>query len=164
MWGEQGEKRIIGALPADVRARTGGLLPLPDWLPVDDLIAWHEAAWEGPVAHNEDTFMQLARVTIDQGFGKVKRFLISMASPHMLAARVSDLWRDEYSTGRLETLKVDDRAVALALREHPFVHNPLMRRTIAEAYRHVLSMTSAKEPTVEHQVRGGALVVTLRWT
>jgi hypothetical protein len=35
-----------------------------------------------------------ARLTVDQGFGRVKRFVIAALTPHGLAERVGPLWRE----------------------------------------------------------------------
>jgi hypothetical protein len=163
MWGKSGIEQICKELPDEVRERTAGLQPLPEWIPLEDLIAWHVAVWNGPAKLEEATMTRHARLTVDQGFGRVKRVVIAALSPHLLATRVAALWRDEYSTGQLETLAVEDNSVQLALYHHPYVDIPLMRYIIAEVYRYVLSMTRARNVSVTHAVRGSALIVTLRW-
>jgi hypothetical protein len=163
MWGSEGVQRIAEALPSEVRERTASFLPLPEWLPVDDLIAWHMAVKEGP-GQDEALFKQHVHVTVDQGFGKVKRLLLSIATPHTLAPRAAALWRDEYSSGRLEARPIDKRCVTLTLSDHPFVHHPLMRPVIAEAYRYIVSLTSAKIVTAELLSKSDELTVRMRWT
>lgn len=162
-WGEDGLAAIGGVLPKDVRERTAGLRPLPEWLPLDDLIAWHVAVWDGPAKQEETVMARHARLTVDQGFGRVKRVVIAALSPHALAARVGPLWRDEYSTGQLQTIATDERSVQLSLRDHKYVELPLMRFVITEAYRHVLSMTRARNVTAAYAVHDAALNVLLRW-
>jgi hypothetical protein len=162
-WGEQGIAAISGALPEAVRERTVGLRPLPEWIPLDDLIAWHMAAWYGPAQQDEAVMTRHARLTVDQGFGRVKRVVIAALSPHGLAARVGPLWREEYSTGHLETSSIDEHSVQLLLSQHKYVELPLMRLIIVEAYRHILSMTRARDVTAVHAVADGALRVILRW-
>jgi len=164
LWGERGYRRVCDDLPPDVRERTAGMIPLPDWVPVDDLIAWHLAVWNGITRRDERAFTQHVHATVDQGFGRVKRVLLSMATPHTLAPRVVDIWADEYSTGRLEASGLEDRAVRLTLRDHPYVEIPLMRTVISEVYRYVLSLTRANNVTAVHTVRDGALMVVLRWS
>jgi hypothetical protein len=163
LWGSAGIEQICSDLPDPVRERTAGLRPLPEWIPLEDLVAWHLAAWRGPAKRDEPTMTQHARLTVDQGFGRVKRFVISLLTPEALAARVVPLWRDEYSTGRLETVSVDARSVQLALSDHAYVEIPLMRYIISEAYRYILSMTRAQNVTVTHALRDASLLVTLRW-
>src|SRR5581483_8649216 len=144
MWGAEGLEEVRRGLHRDVRDRTAGMLPLPQWLPVDDLIDWHLAVWNGPAGRSEAVFTRHVRTTVDQGFGRVKRFLLSVSTPRTLAPRVAALWRDEYSTGRLEVVRIEERSVELALRDHPYVEIPLMQTVIAEVYRHVVSLTQVK--------------------
>jgi hypothetical protein len=158
-----GYEAVRGALPPDVSERTAGLRPLPDWVLLDDLIAWHEAVWNGPARRDEKTMTQHARATVDQGFGRVKRVLLSMSTPHTIAPRVAALWRDEYSTGSLMTSFNDVNAVQLILSDHPYVDIPLMRYVIAQVFHYLLEMTRVESVTSSHAVSGTSLVVSLRW-
>lgn len=162
-WGSDGVLALTEALPADVRERTAGLLPLPEWLPLDDLIAWHVAAWNGPAGRDKAIMTQHARRTVDQGFGRVKRFVLSIATPHALAPRVAALWGDEYSTGSLTAAISNADSVTLTLRGHAYVEHPLMRWIIAEAFRHIVGMTNVKDVTEVHTAHSGSLTVVLRW-
>lgn len=154
---------ISAELPSETRERTAGLRPLPDWLPLDDLIAWHVVVWNGLAKRDEAIMTRHARLTVDQGFGRVKRFVVSALSPESLAARVVALWDDEYSTGRLEARLVEPHVITLALTDHAYVESALMRYIIAEVYRYILSMTRARNVTVAHARRDASCVVTLRW-
>ena len=80
MWGQSGRDAVAALLPPEVRERTASMRPLPDWIPLDDLIAWHVAVWNGPANHDEAVFTEHIRKTVDQGFGRVKRVLLSMAT------------------------------------------------------------------------------------
>ena len=163
MWGQTGYQAISSALPADVSDRTAGLRPLPEWLPLDDLIAWHVAVWNGPAKRDEQIMTRHIQATVDQGFGRVKRFLLSTSTPLMLAPRVVSLWSEEYSTGRLQATAIEERSVQLTLMDHPYIETPLMRYVISEVFRYVVSLTRAKVVTARHGVRDAALVVVLRW-
>jgi hypothetical protein len=164
MWGPAGLDAVRRGLAREVRERTAGMLPLPDWLPVDDLIDWHMAVWDGPAARNESVFMRHVRTTVDQGFGRVKRFLLSVSTPRTLAPRVAALWRDEYTTGTLSVSRIEEQNVELSLSDHPYVEIPLMQSVIAEVYRYVVSLTQVRDVTGVHAVRDGRLVVIVRWT
>ncbi len=164
MWGPMGYEAIRSALPADVSDRTAGMRPLPDWVPLHDLIAWHEAVWNGPARREEKIMTQHIRATVDQGFGRVKRVLLSMSTPHTIAPRVAALWRDEYSTGSLEAASLEEKRVQLVLSDHPYVHIPLMRYVIAEVFHYVLGMTHVEDVVSTHAVQGSSLVVGLRWS
>jgi hypothetical protein len=163
IWGPEGLAAIRDALPADVRERTASGRPLEKWNAVDDLIAWHKAAWNGPAHRNERLFIDHIHATVDQGFGRVKRFLLSVSTPRSLAPRVAALWREEYSTGRLEASFPEESAVELTLSGHPYVDDPLMRLVISEVFRYVISMTRVQKVTVAYGVRDASLWVVLRW-
>jgi hypothetical protein len=163
MWGPMGYEAIRANLPAAVSERTAGIRPLADWIPLDDLIAWHEAVWNGPARRDERTMTQHVHASVDQGFGRVKRVLLSMSTPHSLAPRVAVLWRDEYSTGRLEATSIEARSVLLTLGDHPYVDIPLMRYVIAEVFRYVVCMAGVEDVVASHSVQGASLAVVVRW-
>jgi hypothetical protein len=163
LWGKEGSEAVARALPQDVRERTAGIVPLAEWLPLGDLIAWHHVVWDGPARNDWKLMSHFARVTIDQGFGRVYRMMIGALTPQLLAPRVAKLWRDEYTAGKLEALTIEANQVKLRLSEHAYVGLPLMCDVISEAYRHVLSMARARNVRVANEARGGALFVTLRW-
>ncbi len=163
MWGPAGLASIVDALPPEVRDRTAGTRPLEKWHAVEDLIAWHRAVWNGPAHRDERVFTQHIHATVDKGFGRVKRFLLSVSTPRSLAPRVAALWRDEYSTGRLVATFPEELAVQLTLSDHPYVDDVLMRFVISEVFRYVMSMTRVKKVSVSYGIRDAALVVGLRW-
>jgi hypothetical protein len=163
MWGKDGLARVASGLAPDVRERTAGFAPLPKWVQVCDLIAWHHALWDGLAARDERVMTEHMHLTVDRGFGLVKRFLLGMATPRTLAPRVAQLWRDEYSSGQLEANFTESNAVELRLRDHPYVGDPLMRLVIAEVYRYVLSLGRVAHVSKAYGVRDHALVVLLRW-
>jgi hypothetical protein len=164
MWGADGYRRICRDLPADVSERTAGLRPLPEWIALEDLIAWHVAVWNGPAKRDEKIMTEHIHATVDQGFGRVKRFLLGMSTPQSLAPRVVSLWHDEYSTGRLEANFVEPKSVRLTLSDHAYIDTSLMRYVIAEVFRYVVSLTKAENVTAVHAIRDASLVVVLRWT
>lgn len=163
MWGASGYESLCRDLPADVRERTAGMRPLPDWNLLGDLIAWHLAVWNGPAKRDETIMTRHIHTTVDQGFGRVKKLLLTVSTPHTLAPRVVALWRDEYSTGRLDATRLEERSVHLTLRDHPYVDIPLMRFVITEVFRYVVSLTRAMDVSAVSALRESALVVVVRW-
>jgi hypothetical protein len=163
VWGEPGLQAIRRGLPPEVHERTAGPQPLPKWIEVADLVAWHHAVWNGPAGHDEKVMTRHARATVDQGFGRVKRFLLGIATPHTLAPRVAALWQEEYSSGRLTSTRLEERGVQLTLEDHPYVGDPLMRMVMAEVFRYIVSLTRARGVRVTYGLRGAALVVALHW-
>ncbi len=123
------------------------------------------AVWNGPAKRDEKIMTEHIHATVDQGFGRVKRFLLSMSDvPQPLAPRVVSLWREEYSTGRLEANFVEAKSVHLTLSDHAYIDTSLMRYVIAEVFRYVVSLTKAENVTAVHAIRDSSLVVVLRWT
>lgn len=163
MWGTSGTLETAAALPSDVRERTAGIRPLPEWIPLGDLIAWHEAVWNGRAQHDEKVMFEHAHRTVDHGFGRVKRAVIGLASAATLAPRVAALWKDEYSTGSLAATALEPRSTTLVLSDHPYVQHELMRMIIAEVFRYVLSRTRTKNVSATHLVNGNRLLVALNW-
>jgi hypothetical protein len=163
MWGPIVLQDISSALPADVSDRTAGMRPLPEWIFLDDLIAWHVAVWNGPARHDEHIMTPHIHATVDEGFGRVKRLLLSASTPLTLAPRVAALWGEEYSTGRLEATALEERCIHLTLTDHPYVEIALMRYVIAEVFRYIVSLTRANDVKVVHTVRDAGLVIVLRW-
>lgn len=164
MWGLPGMSETIEALPSDVRERTAGIRPLPDWIPLDDLIAWHEAVWNGRAKRDQKVMFAHAHLTVDQGFGRVKRAVISLASAATLAPRVAALWNDEYSTGSLTATALEPRSTTLVLSDHPYVQHELMRVIIMEVFRYVLSLSRTKNVSATHLITGNRLLVALNWS
>lgn len=162
-WGPSGLAAIVQALPADVRERTVGAPPLTEWIRLDDAIAWYNAVWNGPAKRDEAVMKEHMRRTVDQGFGRVRRFFLGIATPQTLASRAAALWREEYSTGNLSVNYSEERSLTLTLRDHEIVNDPLMRSLLAEVFRHICSLTRIKNVTAVHTVRDGSLIVVLRW-
>jgi hypothetical protein len=164
MWGPAGYRAVCADLPPDVSERTSGMRPLPDWVALDDLIAWHVAVWNGLAKRDEGVMTKHIQATVDQSFGRVKRALLAMSTPMTLVPRSAALWQGEYSTGRLVASAIEGRSVQLTLRDHPYVEHHLMRFVISEALRHIVSLTQVRHVAAEHQVRNNKLIVVLRWT
>jgi hypothetical protein len=64
----------------------------------------------------------------------------------------------------LTAATIDKRCVTLTLRDHPYVHHGLMRMVISEAYRYIVSLTSAKIVTAETIQESNELTVRMHWT
>jgi hypothetical protein len=163
MWGKEGYQQVCDRLPGDVRERTAGMRPLLKWNAVGDLIAWHHAVWDGPARRDEKIMTEHIHATLDQGFGRVKRFLLSLSTPRTLAPRVASLWREEYSTGQLAATFPEEQVVELTLTDHPFVEDPLMRFVMCEVFRYVIGMTRVTRVSASYGLRRSSLAVVLSW-
>ncbi len=163
MWGREGLARVTQALSPAVRDATVGLLPLPEWLPVECMSEWAEAVWLGPAMRDEARYRVYVSKAICLGFGRVKQFLLGMLTPERLMQRTGELWRGEYSTGELRGEIVGPGRCRLVLDHHPYIERTTLRLAVAESFRTSLSLTRAREVTETHPPAGRPLVVTIRW-
>jgi hypothetical protein len=166
LWGEEALRTVVDRLPAETRAATSGVGFIPiDWYPTRHIMKWGAAILDGPAFGDEIAFTQCVSRSVELGFGLVQRAFLVIATPTRLAARAADLWRHEHTHGTL-TIETSDAAgghARLALREHPFVGEPLARIAISEGIRTVLSLSRARNVRESHAVLGDALFITLHW-
>jgi hypothetical protein len=166
LWGEDGLRDLEARLPDATREATRGpeFAPLR-WYPTRYLVEWHAAMMDGPAGNDEAAFRRGVARSIDFGFGRVRRVLLSIATPMLLAERAAVLWRHENTHG---VLAVDTSGRAegkgrVTLTGHPFVRTPLSRKAFAEVLRHILSLSRAQNVRESHAATGEALVVALTW-
>jgi hypothetical protein len=163
LWGEEGVRVILSLLPPDVLRATGGFVPLDAWLPVAFSVAWFEAVWNGPAGRQTQVFREYVALTIDLGFGRVKKFFLSMATPAMLAERSEKIWRDEFSTGSLKGKMLSPTLATLLLSDHPFAESAVTRIVAAESFRRVVSYTVTTPVREFHTTTAEGLLIRLRW-
>ena len=163
IWGESGLKRTVASLPVATRDATAGLIPLDTWIPVEFMIAWWTAIWEGPANRNEAQYRLYVASTARHGFGRVKKIFLRSLPPTFLAQHAANLWKEEYTTGSLAADVVSPCHLRGRLSDHPYVDNPLTRIAIAEALRTVVSLTRARDVTVMHAAHGSRLIIDVRW-
>src|SRR5437868_14516951 len=90
LWGEAGLAEVAQQLPDDARRDTvdAMVITAESWLPERYNQAWYEAIWNGPAHRLAPEFRRFIDRRIDGGFGRVRRYLLQIATPHMLAQRV----------------------------------------------------------------------------
>ncbi len=162
-WGNEGLAAITAEISEDARES----LQLRDddgWLPESYVVQFCEAMWNGPAARDERSFREVCGRMVDLGFGRARKLLLSVATPHGLLRRAGDLWREELSNGRLVAYGTGDTAGVLTLHDHRWTESPVMRLALSESFRHAVSLTGAKGVVDRHaQNDSGALVVHLVW-
>jgi hypothetical protein len=164
LWGQAGLDAIGALLPDDARRDTvESALVAVEWLPERYVLAWHEAVWRGPARTNEAELHRFLHRAIDSQFGRVRRVLLRLIKPTMVAERAAEFWRYEHTHGTM-TATQEESGVRVTLRDHPFVGAPLSRMVLAESLRYAMTLTRVREVTGTHHVdRDGALQVRLRW-
>jgi len=98
---------------------------------------------------NLHLYREFIGAVIDEGFGKIRRVLVSFASPQMLLHRAPDLWTYDHSHGRLE-VEYQEKAARVSV-EHPqLLRTDLSCITMAEMFRAILCRTRAENVRERH--------------
>jgi len=164
LWGETGLARIAAKLPEETRRETiDAPIIAETWIPERWILDWHEAVFRGPAKGDEAALRRFAAEVVQQGFGRVRRVLVKLATPATMASRAAELWRDEHTHGEL-IARVDKHTAELTLRDHPYVAAPYAGVVMAESMRHAGSLSArAADVTAQHRRDGDGLVISLAW-
>jgi len=131
------------------------------WVPVDDVIEWCEASL---CDEDEGRIRAFVDVMMNHGFGKVRRVLLQIATPHGVLRRAGELWREEFTDGRLVAYATSPNTAIATLYEHRFLESPLLRAVVAESFRYTLQLSGAADVNERHGSDGdGPLIVRLSW-
>ena len=171
LWGDPGLARLATLLPLPTRAATVDALVLPfEWLPLEHVVAWHEALWAGPCAGDEHELARLVARSMELGLGRFKSAFFTGITAERLVARAPELWRWQHTHGELSVAASDASSATVLLRDHPYVDQPTSRRVTAEAYRCIVALTGARDVraawgdrAVWSRGRARELVVQLAW-
>lgn len=165
LWGPEAVSRVMRALPPDAATSLGGSLPPDAWIPERHVVALSEAVWEGPCARDRVVFHLWIDRMLDQGFGRIRRVLLSLANPPMLLRRASEMWRDDHSHGTLGYVPLTLDAARITLKDHPFVGSPVQRDAFSEGLRYAMSLCHVRQVSAEEvSAPPGAVSVILRWS
>jgi hypothetical protein len=161
-WGEDGLRAIRARMPPR-EAEEAFAEHIPVWVPERVVIAWCFALWEGPADRKRPHYVAWLQRHMDLSFGRVRKWLIGLASPHKLVEMAGDVWKRDHTSGTL-TGAADGKRAVLTLQDHPYVDTPQGRATIAEIYRYSVQLTRAKNVTETHALVGPrTLEVRVRW-
>jgi hypothetical protein len=165
VWGKEALPDLAVRLPDDVRRDTLEQTNAETWMPERYVIAWSFAVWEGPAARDREAFKRFLRAQVDLTFGRVRRALLSLASPEMLLARAGAIWKEDHTHGTLEVeMHEAKNGATLRLHDHPYTTLPQARAAIAEVLRYDVSLTRAKNVIESHRLeRDGVLLIRLQW-
>jgi hypothetical protein len=165
LWGTKGLIALGEILPAEVRRATiEPLLLTESWIPERYLVAWHEAVWEGPCRRDSADFYRYLHAMLDCGFGRIQRLLLTVITPASLFTRGEALWRRDHSHGTLTCSLTGERSGLIHLRDHPYVTSAFSRRSVAETFRYVGSLSRCKAIRESHNLEpDGSLRVKIDW-
>ncbi|MGZ3421890.1 MAG: hypothetical protein ACXVEF_10020 [Polyangiales bacterium] len=163
IFGEDAVVRIAAHLPDAVRASTlDG--PTPNWVPEAHMIAFCTAVDEVLGGGDDEALRRWSASAIDHGFGVARRVLLTIATPSVIVRRSGELWRDEFTSGRLVAFSTQSNEALLTLHESPFTEAVRMRVVVAEAYRRTVELAGANDVAAAYDPESArTLAVTLCW-
>jgi hypothetical protein len=166
LWGANGLAAIAAALPEAVRRQTAEVPLVPEeWLPATSAMAWFTAVWETCAARKAAEMAAFIDCQTGLGFGRVRKFFLSQATPELVIARAAKLWSDDNTGGELVTISREEGRVVAELRDHVYATTPLSRLVITELLRSVLSRCRARDVTARGLLApDGSLRMYLTWS
>jgi hypothetical protein len=99
----------------------------------------------------------------NNGFGKLRRLFLSLATPTMLANRAPDFWAYDHTTGKM-TSELVEGGVIVTIVDHPYVESTSCRVLMTEFMRHAVSLTRVRRVTASDQGARDRLGVLVRWS
>jgi hypothetical protein len=162
-WGDHALSAVAQCLQPETRRMT---LEEPvlavSWYPSRMLVEWCESVWNGPARQREAIFATFVDRSIDLGWSRMRRLMVRMLTPDLLATRAAMEWRKQHSHGTATTVLTGKGATA-TFSETPFIEAPVMHRVLAECFRHIASLSRVHVVREDHRVEAGRLVVDLLW-
>jgi hypothetical protein len=163
-FGEAGVRAIAERMTPECRAACIDAVVLSaDFLPEKYVLEWYQAAWEGPALRDRAAYDAFLDRMIDHGFGRVRKFLLGIATPELIARKSAELWRHDHTHGELTHRMLGGTTFVLCLRDHPYLSTPLARSSIAEIYRHCTSLCRVSNVRASHRLEGEVLEVRIEW-
>jgi hypothetical protein len=166
LWGNTGLDQVATRLPLSTRLATIEQIVLPfEWVPIEHVVAWHDALWAGPARADEQELARFIGRSIELGLGRFKSAFFSGITPERLIERSQDLWRSQHTHGDL-TVAVEGTNGTVVLRNHAYVEHASSRRVTAESYRYIVTMAGGRDVTAAWGPAAGqasSLVVQLSW-
>ena len=107
-------------------------------------------------------FASFVQELCNNGFGRVRRLFLSLATPMMLASRAPDFWSYDHTTGTMVTEEVDG-GVLVTITDHPYVESVGCRVLMTEFMRHAVSLTRVGRVTASERGQRDRIAVLVRW-
>jgi hypothetical protein len=132
------------------------------WVPAEHVAAWCDASLRSV---EPKTLPAYVDSMMSHGFGRVRRVLLQIATPHGVLRRASEIWREDFTSGRLVAYATSPNTAIVTLYDHVFLASPLLRAVLAESFRSTLQLSGGQDATAEHSAEGdGPLLVRLSWS
>ncbi len=164
LWNEEGLREIGARMSDDARLRSVDALVIQEeMLPERFVLEWYVAVWEGPAGRDRALYNRFLNRMMDHGFGRVRKFLLGMATPSLLLRKSAELWRHDHTHGELTYAPISAGSAHVRLTDHPYVETPLARSSIAEIYRYAVSLARVSA-TADHRLADErTLLVHISW-
>jgi hypothetical protein len=165
LWGAPGLAELGGRLPEDVREATVTPLSIhAEMLPEEHVLAWYQAAWEGPAARDRNAYHRFLQGMMNHGFSKVRRTLLQFASAQHITRKASELWRHDHNTGELRYVCGEERSAVVCLSDHVYLGTPLARSSVVEILRYAASLGQNRDVRASYALESPSLLrVVLSW-
>lgn len=160
LFGEPALASVIASLPEVARPEVDDAA----WIPIEHVVWFCEAAWRGPLAEDPSKLRAWTDRKMEHGFVAMRRLLLDITTPAGLLRRGGELWRDEFSDGRLVAYSTSPTSGVATLHDHVFIDTEVMRFMIAESFRYALQLSGAADAREQHTIHAsGALLVQINW-
>jgi hypothetical protein len=165
LWGADGYRDAAARLPERARKETvDTFIVTTSWYPLEHLVSWHHAAWDGPCRESEGPFCRFIDTAFDLSFGRVRRFLLGFATTELMLRKAAQLWRHDHTHGTL-TAEPREKGAVLTLQDHPFTRSASSRLAFAEGARHAATLVRARDVRETHALEApDKLVVRVTWS
>lgn len=148
-YGPGGIEKVVAALsPSDRALFQQKIIPIM-WLNYDAFLRYLFTADKVLGKGDHSLVTASAQYTARNHFSGMYRFFISLASPHFVIKRASQVWRQYFDVGQMEVLDVQDKSSTVKLTGFPDIplHHDLSHTPFIEE---ILRMSSAKNPRGKH--------------
>jgi hypothetical protein len=163
LWGEHALAVVGERLKPETR-RT--MLEEPvlavSWYPSWMLADLCQSVWDGPARQRESVFATFVDRALDLGWSRMRRVLVGMLTPGLLATRAAKEWRNEHTHGSVDVV-LGEKGAAATFRGSPLIEAPVMQFVLAESFRHLAALSRVHNVRETHRVEQGSLVVDLVW-
>lgn len=157
--GDVVHERVLRELPPEVADSFAH--PGDDWIPIDHIAMYCEAAFAG---RDDECVREASRLAVDHGLPRARRLMLSVATPHGMVRRSSDMFRENFSDGRMVAYATSPCSAVITIYEHRFNESALLRTLAAESMRYMLEVSGAADATEHHDADGSTpLVVRFTW-
>jgi hypothetical protein len=164
-WGEAGLADIGERLPHAVREATVTPVAIhAEMLPEEHVLAWYQAAWEGPAQRDKAAYNRFLQGMMNHGFGKVRRALLQFAGAQHITRKASELWRHDHNTGELCFVTGDEHSAVVTLADHAYLSTPLARSSLVEILRYAAALGYNRDVSASYVLESPDLLrVQLSW-